>query len=73
MLRTSREGSCEENIFLHACQKVGLPQASTALVLRSLEQFALSFLTPVCIGGLVEKVQVLLDLLASVSKNCSLC
>lgn len=24
-LKTSREEGCEENIFLHACQKVGLP------------------------------------------------
>lgn len=63
-LKTSREESCEENIFLHACQKVGLPHPG--LLRYFVVWSSLLFVTPV--GGLVQKVQVLLDLLASVSK-----
>lgn len=64
MLRTSRGGSCQENIFLHACQKVGLPHPGLLWYFvvwsSSLSLFSLQYL--------VQKVQVLLDLLASVSK-----
>lgn len=66
MLRTSREGSCEENIFLHACQKVGLPHSG--LLWYFVVWSSSLFLTPVCVGGLFQKIQVLLDLLPSVTK-----